>query len=99
MIIYKEKNPRTVEAVLWDGTNLEEVTNFTGLHENFWEWFPSGFKQYEEHVAKSGGCFKLINGNHTTKIYPGTYLIKWPTPKPMITSMSANDFEKTWEKA
>lgn len=50
------KKPVVIEAILWCGTNLKEVIDFTGLHPsaNKWTW-----EEYEAVVKKDG--FKIVS--------------------------------------
>lgn len=45
------KKPVVIEAVQWNGKNLKEVIDFTGLHPSAEKWT---WEEYEKVVAESG---------------------------------------------
>jgi len=69
------KKPVTIEAKLYTGDNLEEILEFTGKHPDFSKWFKS-FEEYETHVKKNNGLFKIITLEGTMGAIPGDWIIK-----------------------
>lgn len=66
-------------AMQWTGDNLKQLTDFTGLHERFSEWF-SNWEAYEKHVKSSGDIFRIFyNGGGRVDAYVGTWIVKEPT--------------------
>lgn len=89
------KKPVEVEAIQWNGDNLKEVIDFTGIHPMYSKWFES-FEQYESHVKTEGSTFKIFTLEGTMTANVGDWIIRgvsgehYPC-KPDI-------FEKTYEK-
>ncbi len=66
-----KKKPVVIEAIEWTGKNLEEIINFTGLHEsaNDWEW-----DHFENVVESEGLKIFTLEGSHKATI--GDMIIK-----------------------
>lgn len=60
-----------IEAVQWNGGNLKEIIDFTGLHESAhkWTWY-----EYEQ-VVKEGGL-KIFTLEGPLMATPGDWIIK-----------------------
>lgn len=67
-----------LQAVYYDGNNLEEVIRFTGKSEHFRKYF-SSWKEYEDYVRSHGNTVKLWNrdGSHLT-VKPGSWIVRLP---------------------
>jgi hypothetical protein len=59
------KKPVRIEAVQWMGSNLREVTKFTGLSPRFsgWTW-----AAYEKDVLSNGLCIDTLEGTMTVTV-------------------------------
>jgi hypothetical protein len=65
------KKPVIIEAIKWDGHNLKEIINFTGLHESARKWT---WEEYENVVAEKGLKIFSLEGPHLASV--GDYIIK-----------------------
>ena len=65
------KKPVEVEAIQWDGNNLKEIIDFTGLHESAKKWT---WEEYEEVVKNEGLKIFTLEGTHMATI--GDMIIK-----------------------
>jgi hypothetical protein len=65
------KKPFPVQAAQWDGNNLKEIINFTGLHESARKWT---WEEYEEVVRKDG--LKIFTLEGALRATEGDYIIK-----------------------
>lgn len=67
-----------LNAVLWNGYNLEEVIQFTGKHHKFNDWFPT-WEDYEKYVKDHDRIFKLFSPTGiSVDMKPGTWIVKLP---------------------
>jgi len=66
-----KKKPVTIEAVQWNGSNLREVIDFTGLHPsaNKWTW-----EEYKAIVHRDGLKIFTLEGVHLAS--HGDWIIK-----------------------
>lgn len=69
------KRPVTVSAIQWTGDNLRAVTDFTGLHPRWDEWFRS-WEAYEAHVRADHSIFKILTLEGTMNASPGDWIIR-----------------------
>lgn len=77
-IEWLNKQKSTLQAILWDGTNLKEVIEFTGKYKKFDEWFNS-WDEYEEYVHNHDNIFKIFNPDESFVEVPvNTWIIKLP---------------------
>lgn len=65
------KKPVTIEAIQWDGNNLKEIIDFTGLHESASKWT---WEEYKEVVKNEG--LKIFTLEGTMMASVGDYIIK-----------------------
>jgi len=65
------KKPVTIEAIEWNGENLKEVIEFTGLHESAYKWT---WEEYEDVVKNEG--LKIFTLEGTMMASVGDYIIK-----------------------
>ena len=65
------KKPVVVEAMEWNGTNLREVIDFTGLHPSAEKWT---WEEYEAVVAAEGLKIFTLEGPHKATV--GDMIIK-----------------------
>ena len=85
------KRPVVVEAVLWNGNNLNEVISFSTLHQSAFKWT---WEEYEEIVKRDGLKIFTLEGTMSARV--GDWIIRgvkgeyYPC-KPEI-------FEETYEK-
>ena len=91
MIEKFRKKPVVIEAVQWNGNNLEEVITFTGRHDSAKDWT---WEHFNDVVKKDGLIIFTLEGKHLASI--NDFIIKgvqgecYPC-KPDI-------FEKTYER-
>lgn len=73
----KETPGNMLPYIVWNGDNIQEVLNFTGVDSRFDEWFKS-FEDYENYVHSHGDIFKIfINNSMTHYECPvGTIIVK-----------------------
>lgn len=96
MIKTYRKKPVVIEAVQWNGSNLKEVIDFTGLHPSAKEWVDKGWEHYEEVVKVNGLKIFTLEGAMNASI--GDFIIKgvhgefYPC-KPDIFSKTYEDIE------
>lgn len=69
------KKPVAIEAILYDGTNLNDVLEFTGKHPKWYQWFRD-FEDYQDHVNKDNGIFKILTLEGTIEASIGDYIIR-----------------------
>lgn len=91
-----------LQAVYYDGNNLEEVIRFTGKSEHYKKYF-SSWDQYVSYVRSHGNTVKLWNkdGSHLV-VKPGSWIVRLPegTYHPVLT-IPANatvEYEKKAKK-
>ena len=65
------KKPVVIEALLWTGSNLKEIINFTGLNESARKWT---WEEYEQVVASEGLKIFTLEGPLMASI--GDFIIK-----------------------
>lgn len=65
------KKPVVIEAVRWDGSNLKEVIEFTGLHESVAQW---PWEDYQKLVWEEGLKIFTLEGPLMASI--GDWIIK-----------------------
>jgi hypothetical protein len=65
------KIPVEIEALEWDGSNLREIIDFTGLHPSARKWT---WGQYEEIVKKDGLKIFTLEGPLSASI--GDMIVK-----------------------
>lgn len=65
------KKPVVIEAIQWNGTNLREVIDFTGLHPSAEKWT---WEEYEAVVAAEG--LKIFTLEGSLKATVGDMIIK-----------------------
>lgn len=65
------KKPAVIEAVQWDGDNLAEVIQFTGLHPSAQKWT---WEEYKQVVASEG--LKVFTLNGPVMVCVGEYIIR-----------------------
>ena len=91
--LYRKK-PVVIEAVQYNGDNLQEVLDFTGKHPKWHEWFGT-FEIYQTYVNSDNKIFKILTLEGAMEASPGDWIIRgvqgehYPC-KPDI-------FEKTYE--
>lgn len=77
LTIKKETLGNMLPYIVWNGDNIQEVLNFTGVDSRFDEWFKS-FEDYENYVHSHGDIFKIFI-NNSKKHYEcpvGTIIVK-----------------------
>ena len=87
---YKRK-PTVVEAIQWDGNNLEEIEKFVGKHLDWWR-----FENPDKNVLNSSNNIlkiETLEGDHMASI--GDYIIKGV--KGEFYPCKPDIFEKTYE--
>ena len=73
----KETPGNMLPYIVWNGDNIQEVLNFTGVDSRFDEWFKS-FEDYENYVHSHSDIFKIFI-NNSKKHYEcpvGTIIVK-----------------------
>ena len=65
------KKPVVIEAIQWNGNNLNEVLNFTGRHESVKDWH---FSQIEKLVSDKGLKIFTLEGSLNASI--GDWIIR-----------------------
>ena len=87
---YKRK-PTVVEAIQWDGNNLEEIEMFVGTHIDWW-YFNNPNKDESD---SSNNILKIetLEGDHMASI--GDYIIKGVNGE--FYPCKPDIFEKTYE--
>lgn len=65
------KKPVIIEAIQWNGSNLREVTDFTGLHPSAHKW---SWDEYERIVENDGLKIFTLEGKMRADI--GDFIIK-----------------------
>lgn len=86
------KKPVVIEAIQWDGLNLKEIIDFSGLHNsaNKWTW-----EEYEEVVKQDGLKIFTLEGRMDASV--GDYIIKGVNGE--FYPCKPDIFEKTYEPA
>ena len=84
------KKPVVIEAIQWNGSNLKEIIEFTGLHRSAEKWT---WKEYEEVVASSGLKIFTLEGPLMASV--GDWIIKGI--KGEFYPCKPDIFEKTYE--
>lgn len=65
------KKPVVIEAVVWNGDNLKEIIEFTGLDESAKKW---SWEEYEQVVKDFGLKIFTLEGSHMASV--GDYIIR-----------------------
>jgi predicted RNase H-like nuclease (RuvC/YqgF family) len=86
------KKPVVIEAILWNGTNLREIIDFTGLHHSAEKWT---WKEYCDVVDREGLKIFTIEGSLNASI--GDYIIKGV--KGEVYPCKPDIFDMTYEPA
>ena len=84
------KKPVVIEALQWNGSNLREIINFTGLHPSM----KLSWKDYEELVASEGLKIFTLEGSHMATV--GDYIIR--DVKGEYYPCKPDIFKETYEK-
>lgn len=84
------KKPVVIEAVKWNGDNLKEIIDFTGLHPsaNKWTW-----EEYEQVVKQDGLKIFTLEGKMNADI--GDWIIRGVNGE--FYPCKPDIFEKTYE--
>lgn len=92
------KKPVVIEAVLWNGKNLKEIIDFTGLHESAakkWNLQDhDNWEKYEKIVETEGLKIFTLEGPLMASI--GDYIIKGVAGE--FYPCKPDIFEKTYEQ-
>jgi len=65
------KKPVAIEAIEWTGENLDEILEFTGIHESAKDWTKG---QFSSVVRNQGLKIFTLEGSHKATI--GDFIIK-----------------------
>lgn len=65
------KKPVVIEAIKWDGENLREIIDFTGLHQSAQKWT---WEEYVDVVRRDGLKIFTLEGKMMASV--GDYIIK-----------------------
>lgn len=65
------KKPVVIDAIRWDGDNLKEIIEFTGLHPSAEKW---SWEEYERVVDSEGLKIFTLEGSHMATV--GDMIIK-----------------------
>ena len=84
------KKPVVIDAIKWDGDNLKEVIEFTGLHPSVEKW---SWEEYEQVVAEEGLKIFTLEGSHMATV--GDMIIKGVHGE--FYPCKADIFAKTYE--
>jgi len=84
------KKPVVIEAIQWEGDNLRQIIDFTGLHQsaNKWTW-----QEYEQIVKRDGLKIFTLEGKMNADI--GDFIIKGVNGE--FYPCKPDIFEKTYE--
>jgi len=84
------KKPVVIEAIQWEGDNLRQIIDFTGLHQsaNKWTW-----QEYEQVVKRDGLKIFTLEGKMNADI--GDFIIKGVNGE--FYPCKPDIFEKTYE--
>ena len=85
------KKPVVIEAIQWNGTNLLEVINFTGLHSSAEKWT---WEEYEQVVKTDGLKIFTLEGKMNADV--NDFIIKGV--KGEFYPCKPEIFEETYEK-
>ena len=85
------KKPVVIEAIKWDGHNLQEIISFTGLHESARKW---SWDEYKQVVEREGLKIFTLEGSHMATV--GDFIIKGV--KGELYPCKPDIFEATYEK-
>ena len=86
------KKPVVIEAIQWNGSNLREVIDFTGLHHSAEKW---SWEEYEQVVKTDGLKIFTLEGKMNADI--NDFIIKGV--KGEFYPCKPEIFEATYEKA
>lgn len=91
MIKLFKKRPVVIEAIQWNGSNLRQVIDFTGLHKSAEKWT---WGEYEMVVAEEGLKIFTLEGAMLASI--GDWIIKGVNGE--FYPCKPDIFEKTYEE-
>lgn len=85
------KKPVVIEAIQWNGSNLREVIDFTGLHHSAEKW---SWEEYEQVVKTDGLKIFTLEGKMNADV--NDFIIKGE--KGEFYPCKPEIFEATYEK-
>jgi hypothetical protein len=88
------KKPVVIDAIKYNGDNLIQALEFTGMHPKFYEFFDS-LGDYEDYVKSTGGIFKIFTLEGVMSVSIGDYIIKGVSGESY--PCKPDIFEKTYE--